>query len=378
MHAGLSPQTEPAVIFTRSNTLELNERGVVVGPEISIGVDVLPEEVAVDQQTQWIIAVSRKANFQVTEQPKELEVPAGKATRFTLQSPAGNTDFPKTLVHYLLKRDEELVTIVCVAKSAEMAAYMADCETTVKSFHFSPIDDIVNLRQLDAASLKLVPMPQEHFRELQQQALQAMDTARSFQSVVILRDFDNPQLASFEYTAQEGIMRFLSPESFEVVWSDYPNNTVDQWRVVGDALYIKIGFWMPWAMRSTTKEDPQFKEMLELHKNWYKEWGFQEYVDILRQFSPIGWAPNSPYTMLQFRLRLAEENGFLRPRQEGSRDALLTMWIADQDHTIRAVKTEYTRPQGTTRTSRQEHYFTKINFPFVLGQPEIPPELLPQ
>ncbi len=175
-------------------------------------------------------------------------------------------------------------------------------------------------------------------------------------------------------------MIFSNKENFEIEqYVFYAGGIGDMWRVAGDKVYIKVGFWMPDAIPETVQGDQgAFAEIKKNRQEAYKNLTFDRYLELLKTGSAIEISEKDGFLVLQFKPDNLNHLPTFLPGLNFDKEQVriskneISLWIYKKDNTLRLARAriEGNYNDGKPFIKECEHYFTNFNLPFTLGEPK--------
>jgi|GEM_PF-4847796 len=365
------------MFFTRQAT------GQTAMPYLGINIDRAPAnaQTSLDaakffSQQYQSSASKNNATFNFIEPVHEVDVGGSKGARFIFTMLNKDGRGMKSLDCKFM-RDNMVVSLQGMDFPNSFQNNLKDFEEAIGSFKFLvPEDNFTQLQKLNNEQLNFKPIETALWEALKKQIIEKMGQEHSFQSSFTLKDKTNVKLADKDYKSIEWSMQYVSPQSFEISQSNYYRGEADTWRVVGDKIYFKIGFWqeMPTQFDAADKSQAGILGIVKNQKEIYKRLSFVKYLDLMSKGTPSGIMENSQdkYTIIQFKPQQINDLFTDKPK-EGSFTQQVLVWVDNKDKAIRFAKTiiEGKDKGGKEVKEEYEHYFDNYNFPFMLGIPKI-------
>lgn len=307
-------------------------------------------------------------NIMIWEEPKEITLNNIKGSTFTFGPK--NTELKTLFEQFLLGKN--IITLIAMY---EQSSQLGELKTIINTFKLVDISDsFVKLEQLVGLGTQFKPINDADYVILRDQIIKRINMINSLKARYVIKVISDDKLANNDLKELEFKMTFLSPTEFEVEQALYAQGVGDTWRVVGDKIYIKIGFWMENPdVSKDPKADPQLVKMMRNRKNIYKVLSIKKYSELLSKEKPIGVYEDQKngYIVLGFELKNTDylaldmfSEKLIKPK--------ISLWVDQKDNTPRFVKLTFEEDQGGKLTKQQhEHYFTAFNEKFTLGTPDV-------
>jgi len=361
-------------VFTQSSTSQ------VKFPRIGIIVESLPYEAmtAFDCSESLVkqyieMAKQAKAIFKLIEPVTEIKVNGMKGAKFMFNMMAQDGSNSVRYIDCKFVRENYIISIIGISYSGNFNQYINEFEDCINSFRSTAngSEDITNLQDLVKTQLDFIPLEKEKWLLLKNDILSAMRANETFETMFILKDKTEPKGAQNEYISMQWLMKFMSPNNFEIDQSNYKTGENDIWRVVDDKIYIKIGVWMGMP---TQGDNDALQGMVKARKEIYKILSYQKYIEMIEKEAPSGIMKDAQdkYTVFQFKPQEIEDL-FTGNHKEGKFDCEMFVWGSNKDHRIAFVRTVIEGLDADNKAVKQEyeHFFNNYNYPFKLGIPEM-------
>jgi len=280
------------------------------------------------------------------------------------------------IAHYFYYLGDDVVVLMFADGDKTFQSNYSYMTKYLKSFKLlAAQDNLTYLMDLNKKEAKFTPLETEAYAGLKKDILDNMNIKKSYKAHLLIKDKLDERLSKFKYKGLEIGMTFLDEKNFEIThWNYYAGGVGDIWRVSGDDMYIKIGFWMPMptAIKSPEGEEQKgFEEMTKRRKEIYKDLSYRRYLKLLEKESPASISNDiDDFIVLKF---IPTDLGFIPFIDQEitvfKKEVLL--WISKNDNTLRFAKTTI---QGSDKDKKgflkkYEHYFNNFDLPYTLGEP---------